>query len=146
MEQDSDLQKLTGKQASPTESAGHGADQGTQGASCSERKINQDSTFSGDYLQEGNSKELTKETELGGFNAGGGTADIILIISVGILLYRDFLFRKSFTGMLESERRNKMEFVTGVKRKGAGIKVNCLEAGRIGTEVKSEWCDPYDQI
>ena len=43
-----------------------------------------------------------------------------------------FLFRKLLPGMLESERRRIMEFVTGVKKK------ETLELS------ESKWCDPYD--
>ena len=38
--------------------------------------------------------------------------------------------------MLESERRSKMEFVTGVKKKETLELSELLEAGRIGTEVR----------
>ena len=47
-----------------------------------------------------------------------------------------FLFRKLLPGMLESERRRIMEFVTGVKKKETLELSELLEEGRIGTEVK----------
>ena len=47
-----------------------------------------------------------------------------------------FLFRKLLPGMLESERRRIMEFVTGVKKKETLELSELLEEGRIGAEVK----------
>ena len=44
-----------------------------------------------------------------------------------------FLFRKLLPGMLESERRRIMEFVTGVKKKETLELSELLEEGRIGT-------------
>ena len=90
--------------------------------------------MAGVICKEGNLKELTEEQTEDSMRVVPRILYLIISVPGYCCIPGLFLFRK--TGMLESERRSKMELVTGVKKKETLELRELLEAGRIGTEVR----------